>query len=159
MIDPSKVNDPEYRWSHKREMSEIMPYYAKRKEFGVKVLDYWALRVENNERINPNKIRHFNLNDLMRLVDSVPAKLDRSGTKKSLQPADRLHFESLDMGECCACGYTSKYNNYDTSCHLHHVDPIGNISDTNIVTLCVHCHQVVHHLLFLMGKWKYARPL
>jgi hypothetical protein len=38
------------------------------------------------------------------------------------------------------------------------VIPDGDVSDENIVTLCVHCHQIVHQILYVEGRWRYARP-
>ena len=40
ITDTKLLNDPEYRWNHKEEMSKIMPYYHERKKFGLVVIDY-----------------------------------------------------------------------------------------------------------------------
>jgi hypothetical protein len=168
MIDIKLVNDPEYRWNHKEEMAQIMPYYSERKKYGVEVLDYNTLRYENSLRIKPTINRRFDWNLFKSVVDMVPDNLDRSKTKESLQPKDRLHFEMRDMGECYLCGQintygsNNKYLSYNGGyrvSQLHHIIPNGRTTDENIITLCLHCHQLVHQILYLLGKWGFAKPL
>jgi 5-methylcytosine-specific restriction endonuclease McrA len=164
-----ELNNPEYRWYHKEEMSKIMPYPTERKKFGIKILDYDKLRNENDLKIILNKNRMFDWTRLKYIVESVPLDLDRSSTKKTFQPKDRLHFESKHRGVCWICGQVNHYgSNNKYSCytytgysvsHLHHIIPNGDISDDNIITLCVHCHQLVHHLLYMTGRWRYGNPL
>jgi hypothetical protein len=150
----SQLNDPEYRWLHKEEMATIMPFVSERNRLGVVVIDYEKRRAENNSTIKPNNERDFDWVIFKSLVERVPYNIDRSKSKTSLQPSDRLHFEKRDRGVCKVCGCVSKY----TICHLHHVIPNGDVSETNIITLCVHCHQIVHQALYLTGRWKFSRP-
>jgi hypothetical protein len=164
-----KLNNPEYRWYHKEELSKIMPYRSKRKQLGIKILNYDKLRIDNDNNIHPTKDRSFNWLRLHNIVDIVPDKPDMTRTKKHFDARDRLHFEARDKGKCVICGQINhygsnnkyslyEYNNYNVS-HLHHILPNGDVTDSNIVTLCTHCHQVVHQILYLCGKWRYARPL
>lgn len=136
MTDIKLLNDPEYRWYHKEEMSKIMPFPSQRKRLGVTIIDYEKLRSLNDEKIKLCKDRYFDWERLKFVVDSVPSDYDKSGVKKPFTPKDRLHFERRDKGCCFIC-----------------------VCDTNVITLCVHCHQVVHQLLYLQRKCKYGRPL
>lgn len=169
-ISQKELNDPEYRWYHKKEMAGIMPYVSKRNQFGVKTLNYEELRNKNDTKIKPCKDRHFSIGRLALLIDSVPKNIDKSDTKESLSLADRLHFEKRDKGCCKVCWQINHYGSHNPYLygreyagaglsHLHHVIPNGKVSDENIVTLCTHCHQAVHQILYLCGKWKYQRPL
>lgn len=163
-----ELNDPEYRWYHKKEMAEIMPYFTRRKALGVKILNYEELRTKVDNKI-VEVIRHnLDWDRFKFLIDEVPDTHDSNCRKKELNPKDRLHFERRDRGVCFVCGSTYHYGScnvfayvertYKLS-HLHHVDPLGDKSDQNIVTLCTHCHQMVHSAMFVSGKWKYGRPL
>jgi hypothetical protein len=169
MTDLKLLNDPEYRWYHKEEMSKYMPSVAERKRMGIVTLDYEKLRGVNDSKIVLDKDRCFDWDRLKRFVDIVPKNLDKSNTKVALNTKDRLHFEKRDKGICAICfqvnhyGSNNHFSMYTYSggglSHLHHVIPNGGVSDNNIITLCTHCHQVVHQLLYLQGKWRYVRPL
>jgi hypothetical protein len=170
MTELSQLNDPEYRWYHKAELSEIMPYRSKRDQMKVKTLNYSKLREVNDSKIKPNKTRNFDWARLQVLVDSIPDNLDASIKKTNLDDKDRLHFEKRDKGTCFVCDQINHYGSTNPYLygivyagtglsHLHHIIPNGPVSDENIATLCTHCHQVVHHILYLCGKWRYARPL
>lgn len=161
MTDIKLLNDPEYRWYHKDEMSKIMPYTSIRNAMKIKIIDYEKLRKINSYKIKPCKTRKFDWNCLNFFVNEVPYDLGE-GNKKSFSPADRLHFERRDKGVCAICGQINRYgssSNGNGISHLHHVIPNGSINDNNVITLCLHCHQVVHLLLYIDGRWKYSRPL
>jgi hypothetical protein len=151
MTTLKQLNDPEYRWYHKEEMSKIMPFTSIRNKLGIAVIDYQNLRVENFSKIKEDKHRDFSWDRLHALIDVVPDGLDRTKSKSSIQPQDRLHFEKRFRCRCQVCGNTN------TSNQLHHIIPTGEVTDENIVTLCFHCHSIVHEILFLSGKWKYSR--
>jgi len=164
------LNDPEYRWYHKEEMSKIMPFTSERKRLGIKVIDYEFLRDENDKKIKLCTDRDFDWDTFKSVVDRVPDDCNKLNSKKvSLQPKDRLHFERRDMGKCYICDQVNHYgsnNNYSLYTYnsysvsqLHHIIPNGETSDRNIITLCVHCHQLVHQALYLTGKWRYSRPI
>jgi len=170
MTDLKLLNDSEYRWYHKEEMSKIMPYISERKRIGVKTLNYPKLRADNDAKIKINKSRCFNWSQLQSLVDRVPDKIDTSIKKGNLDDRDRLHFEKRDKGVCYICNQINYYGSHNPYLygkeyasvgvsHLHHIIPNGGATDENIVTLCTHCHQIVHQILYLCGKWRYARPL
>jgi 5-methylcytosine-specific restriction endonuclease McrA len=162
MIDIALINDPEYRWNHKEEMSRITPYYSERKKYGMDVLNYETLRYENQLKIKPDVKRRFDWDIFKSVIDMVPNNLDKTKKKQGLEPRDRLHFEMRDMGECHICGQINKYgyygNGYRVS-QLHHIIPNGRTTNENIITLCLHCHQSVHQILYLLGKWGFAKPL
>ena len=144
----SELNDPEYRWQHKEEMSKIMPYADKRKRLGVKIIDYPALRASYLSKIK--EVRHHIL-DWVRfrhLIDSVPSSAYASASKTKLQPKDMYHFERRDKCRCYICGTVSRYTQF------HHIIPTGDTTDDNIVTLCISCHKMVHIALYTSGKRK-----
>ena len=155
MTDIELLNDPDYRWNHKEEMSKMMPFHSIRNELGLVVIDYEKLRSDNNSNIKKKVVHKLDWDILRGLTRSVAHDSDKCRTKTGLQPADRYHFEKRDQGVCCVCGTVSKYG-YEGDSHLHHVIPNGDVSERNIVTLCKNCHQMVHLALYASGEWKYA---
>lgn len=169
MSDVNRLNDPEYRWYHPDEMARIMPYPTERARLGIIVIDYNKLRDDNDANIKLRTIHDLDWAKFKGLIDRIPyGAMNSSRKKETLQPKDRLHFETRDKGVCYLCGSVYKYGscnvyaysdtNYKLS-HLHHVIPNGNVTDENIITLCTHCHQMVHQAMYVAGKWKYGRPL
>jgi len=162
MTELELLNDPEYRWYHKEEMSKIMPFTSERIRLGMVVIDYTKLRHDNSLLMKERAVHNFNFNNFKKLIDIIPTKIKNPHHKKTgLQPADRLHFEKRDLGVCFVCESVFRYGSNSSkriSSHLHHIIPNGNTSDDNICTLCTHCHQMIHLALYASGKWKYARP-
>lgn len=144
----NELNDPEYRWQHKEEMSKIMPYADERKRLGVKIIDYPSLRASYLSKIK--EVRHHTLdwNRFRHLVDCVPSSAYASAPKTKLQPKDMYHFERKDRCRCYICGTVSRYTQF------HHIIPTGDTADDNIVTLCISCHKMVHIALYTSGKRK-----
>jgi hypothetical protein len=170
MKDINPLNDPEYRFYHKAEMARIMPFKTERARYGIEVIDYNELRGKNEATIVEVTRHKLNWDRLMKLIDAVPdiGHVDRSRRKKTLQPKDRLHFEVRGRGICYVCSSVYHYGSCNVHAytqidykhsHLHHIIPNGDTVDGNIVTLCTHCHQIVHQVLFKSGKWSYGRPL
>jgi hypothetical protein len=149
MLDKTLLNDPEYRWYHKRELQDIMPHYTKRKELGIESINYHDLRLQFLNTIKEKPSNNLNWKKFEYLIDIVPNNLNKSIKKTSLQPADMLHFEKRDGCNCYLCGTISRYTQF------HHIRPNGGVSDDNIVTLCLNCHKLVHLALYKSGKWKY----
>jgi hypothetical protein len=126
------------------------------------------LRSENDNLIHEQKKYGIDWIRFKHLVEAIPPNLDKSKKKTALQTKDRLKFEMRDKGVCYICDSIFHYgscnvflythSDYKLS-HLHHIIPTGGIEDDNIVTLCTHCHQMVHQALYISGAWKYARPL
>jgi len=127
---------------------------------------------EDRSKLGDKIIEHKNFgidwNRLKFLVYAPEHIHDRNKPKVSLQPKDRLKFEKRDKGVCFICEsvfYYGSSNMYISNtrdyklCHLHHVIPNGGIDDNNIVTLCTHCHQMIHQAMYIAGTWKYARPI
>jgi hypothetical protein len=154
MTDIKLLNNPEYRWNHKEEMSKIMPYISIRNELGIKVINYDKLRQEYLETIKEKKDKSFDWDKFRELVERVPLldTYDKSLKKTQLNPADMYHFERRDGCECYMCGTVSRYTQF------HHIIPYGSVVDDNIVTLCLHCHQLVHLALYMTKRWKFAMP-
>ena len=94
MTDIKLLNDPEYRWNHKEEMSKIMPYTSIRNKLGIKVINYDKLRQEYLETIKEKKNLELNWDRFRKLVDAVPSldAYDKSSKKTQLNPADMYHF-------------------------------------------------------------------
>jgi hypothetical protein len=163
-----QFNDPEYRWYHKKEMKEVMTHTSERNRLGLNVINYEVLRSDNDSKIREKRKHNLDWDKFKHLVMGIPDNLDKKKKKGTFQPKDRLHFEVRDKGLCYLCGSTFHYGscnvyaytktNYNLS-HLHHIIPNGDITDENIITLCTHCHQMVHQATFIVGKWKYGRPL
>lgn len=82
MIDIALINDPEYRWNHKEEMSRITPYYSERKKYGMDVLNYETLRYENQLKIKPDVKRRFDWDIFKSVIDMVPNNLDKTKKKQ-----------------------------------------------------------------------------
>jgi 5-methylcytosine-specific restriction endonuclease McrA len=157
--------DPEYRIRNAINMREKREQRAK----GILPTDYAKLRGENEILIKENRNNVINWDRLRKLIYIKPRYKDRDNKKVALQPKDRLKYEIRDKGECYICGSTFHYGScnkylcngtvtYKLS-HLHHIIPNGDTSEENIVTLCTHCHQIVHQMMYIAGTWKYARPL
>jgi 5-methylcytosine-specific restriction endonuclease McrA len=146
MIDISKINDPEYRWYHKREMTEILTDYHKRNDMGIITLNYQRLREEYLKTIKETRLHALDWSRFKHLIDSVPIRAYGEKTKTKLQPRDMYHFELRDKCACYLCGTISRYTEF------HHIIPTGDTSDENIVTLCESCHKMVHIALYASGK-------
>jgi 5-methylcytosine-specific restriction endonuclease McrA len=168
MLDTTQINDPEYRWQHKQEMLEIMKCSSSRSQLGIIPIKYNELRYENDKLIQEITSHKLNWRKLEELTYMIPDNLNKKQKRKNLQPIDRLHFEKRDMGLCYLCGSTYHYgscNQYSMAersnklSQLHHRTPNGDLSENNMVTLCIPCHQLVHLMLYSMGKWRYERPV
>lgn len=101
---------------------------------------------------------------LNQLTDKVPYGLDLSIKKKQVQPKQKEQFQKEDRGICYVCGIIDSYGamhhpiyNFAGHHNLHHIIPNGPATRENIVTLCHHCHVLVHTILFITGKWRYSK--
>jgi 5-methylcytosine-specific restriction endonuclease McrA len=114
----------------------------------------------------------INWENLMYLINSVPRDAINNGQKKEkLQSKMQEELMDRDDGICFVCGKHYLYGSSNPFlmsqgekpdykvCHLHHIVPNGKAVPENFVTLCTHCHQMIHQLLYIDGRWKYARPL
>lgn len=117
----------------------------------------------------PTQYYTFNWEHLRQLTELLPDDLDKSIKKQLISPNVKTMLENRDKGKCYICNHTFDYGSNNPYVHngaktykmsqLHHIIPNGTTEPENIVTLCVHCHQIVHQILFVMGKWKYAKPI
>jgi hypothetical protein len=114
---------------------------------------------------------NINWDDLRELVDCVPDDLDKKLKAIPIPKKVREQIMERDGGFCIVCERTFPYgsnnpylmsegqpNNFK-QCNIHHIIPSGSVDPDNLVTLCIHCHQLVHQILYLCGKWKYRRPI
>lgn len=148
MINKSMVNDPEYRWQNKEELSKIMPYPTERAKYGITVINYDQLRQEYLSTIKESKSHNLDWDRFKELVRSVPSNEYNSTSKYKISPKDMYHFEIRDRCKCYLCGTVSRFTQF------HHKIPTGPVTDDNIVTLCESCHKMVHIALYASGRRK-----
>lgn len=147
MATINEMNDPEWRWQHKEEMSKIMPFQSERIRLGIVVINYEDLRNKYLSKIKEVRRHNLNWDKFRNLIDKVPSSAYKSNTSKTkLQPKDMYHFERRDGCKCYLCETVSRIT------HLHHIIPTGDTTDQNIVTLCKSCHKMVHIALYVSGK-------
>jgi len=168
----SRWDDPEYRKQHSEKMKKVQADIKLQKISGIILPNTETIiqqkRMENDLLIVSERNQSLDWKKFKYLIDHIPRNCKRGKKKTPLQPKDRLHFEVRDKGVCYICGSIYHYGScnvyayrditYKLS-HLHHIIPNGNVSDNNIVTLCTHCHQLVHQAMYISGKWGYGRPL
>lgn len=100
---------------------------------------------------------------LRAIIENVPSDLDRTKKKEPIKETTREKIYKRDKGVCFICGSIGEYgckNPYNDSTgrhNIHHIIPNGKSADYNLVTLCEHCHRVVHEILYIEGRWRYTR--
>lgn len=90
----------------------------------------------------------MNYKELERLLD-IPVNLNMKPKKEI--PSLKIKKEILKRdNHCCQlCGNVEKLS-------IHHIIPNGSATSINLVTLCKYCHQAVHLMLYVEGKWRYV---
>jgi hypothetical protein len=97
---------------------------------------------------------------LLELTRDVPMGLDRATKKEQVDKTMRDIIYQRDGFVCAMC--SSEYNQYATDhrsenhqegVHIHHIIPNGSATPGNLVTLCEECHDLVHVMLYVDGKW------
>ena len=119
--------------------------------------------ITKNDIINWDRLKYL-------VIDAQPDIIDCSIKKTPIPIKLRQEYYERDDGICYLCGKQHPYgsnnpflkscgerNDYNLS-NLHHIVPNGGNEDTNIVTLCIRCHQLVHLLMYIEGTWCYAMP-
>lgn len=108
-----------------------------------------------------NNIGGLNYDRLLKLTKEIPHNLDRKIKKEPIPKKLRDEIVERDNYTCWVCGHEGKENGYGNPqwdilgfLHIHHIIPNGKATEDNLVTLCKDCHQIVHTLLYLDGKWK-----
>jgi 5-methylcytosine-specific restriction endonuclease McrA len=71
-----------------------------------------------------------------------------NGKKQLIYPETRKKVMQRDK-VCQICGR-------DKDLHIHHIYPQGKADELNLIVLCKFCHQVVHNLLYVTGKYQYV---
>lgn len=105
----------------------------------------------------------INWRKLRSLIERVPIDLDRTKKKEPIKEKTREKIYKRDKGVCFICGSIGEYgcknpfNNSTGRHNIHHIIPNGKSADYNLVTLCEHCHRVVHEILYIEGRWRYTR--
>ncbi|MDD1778274.1 MAG: HNH endonuclease [Candidatus Helarchaeota archaeon] len=74
---------------------------------------------------------------------------DRYGSLKSTLSEEFAKKHSL-------IGDFRKHEYYPGLVQVHHIIPWGDSSDSNLITLCFHCHNAVHLILCRAGKWRHV---
>ena len=87
---------------------------------------------------------------LIKLI-SIPDHLDRKKKKEFVAKLVREEIYKRDYMICQLCGRDESGN-----LQVHHIIPNGTATPDNLITLCKHCHDAVHMLLYTSKKWKYC---
>ena len=93
----------------------------------------------------------MNFEVLIRILD-IPINLDRNKQKEAIPTGMRGEIYERDNMTCQLCGKTDLENP-----NIHHIIPNGLASHNNLITLCKHCHDAIHLLLYTSKKWKYCK--
>lgn len=109
-----------------------------------------------------NDKQEYNLELLLDLINRVPYGLDKKQKPEKLSKELRKEIEERDKMKCRVCGLESTWGNkgwgIPGKLHCHHIIPNGPATQENLITLCVYCHDVVHLILYRMGKWRHLPP-
>lgn len=100
--------------------------------------------------------RKLDWEKLKRLTYDVPFGLDKNIKKEIVNPSIRDFVKKINNNQCYLCLINEK-NLLGEELQLHHIIPNGSASKENLVYLCTMCHNLVHLLLYLEGKWRYTR--
>ena len=97
---------------------------------------------------------------LLKLTHDVPDGLDRTAKKEPVSKATRDIIQQRDGFKCILCSsvhvrYATnpRADNYKEGVHIHHILPNGLAVTDNLITLCETCHDLVHLILYIEGKW------
>ena len=85
---------------------------------------------------------------LLYLTEAVQTGLDFNVVRQRISPKMKMKIRERDSDICYIC-------NRKNSPHIHHRVPNGLANEENLYTLCARCHDVVHSLMYLDGKWKH----
>lgn len=97
---------------------------------------------------------------LLKLTRDVPMQLDHATKKEQVDKTMRDIIYRRDGFVCAMC--SSAYDryaidhrskNHQAGVNIHHVIPNGSATPDNLVTLCEECHDLVHVMLYIDGKW------
>lgn len=102
----------------------------------------------------------INYDILLKLTHGVPDRLDRTVKKEPVSKATRDIIQQRDGFKCGMCSsvyaqYATnpRAANYKEGVHIHHILPNGLAVPDNLITLCETCHDLVHTILYIEGKW------
>ena len=105
-------------------------------------------RAETKER---KQNRRINYKILLVLTENIVRGLDFKSKRHPITPTIKGLVLGRDEKICRLC---SDFGNI-----VHHVTPPEESSVKNLITLCVQCHNLVHHILFIDKKWKQTGKL
>ena len=97
-------------------------------------------------KVEKMESRSVNYEHLLYLTKDVPKGLDWNEKKEDISQKIHRKIWGDNNGECYVCGRNGAVE--------HHRLPNGDADENNLFILCHECHQVVHLLLFIDGKWK-----
>lgn len=107
-----------------------------------------TIRNYENKKEKAKEVRKIDYNMLLYLTKEIPDGLDFNKEKEPISPKIRKIITTRDRGICRLC-------NSSKGKHIHHRIPNGGATEDNLFTLCTHCHQIAHELLYLDNKWKH----
>lgn len=92
----------------------------------------------------------------LELTRKIPNDLDRD-LKKQYIPKNTREKIKEKYKDCQLCGGEFKIGSDGTNfLQIHHIIPNGTSTENNLIVLCKHCHQAVHNILFVSGKWRFV---
>jgi len=102
--------------------------------------------------------RDFDWELLKKLTDDIPYGLERRKAKNIREETKRIVRERDKV--CRLCGRENSVDSESHSIlHVHHIIPNGESTEDNLILLCKYCHQTVHNILYVTGKWRFANTL
>jgi 5-methylcytosine-specific restriction endonuclease McrA len=109
--------------------------------------------------LNLGEATMYNYDLLLKLTKEIPDELDKKVKKEPITPGVRETVVKRDCFFCSLCGSGGEYGYHKYgqrgNLSLHHIIPNGPATEENLITLCNHCHSVVHLILYTSGKWKW----
>jgi 5-methylcytosine-specific restriction endonuclease McrA len=100
----------------------------------------------------------MNYDTLLKITREVPDGLKVNGRKpEPITPGVRQTITERDCLTCQICDVKGQYGNkhwgIEGNLNIHHIIPNGPATEDNLITLCKYCHTIVHHILYVSGKW------
>lgn len=100
----------------------------------------------------------FDWDHFRHLIDVVPEGLDRHQKKGIVRKEDRENIRKRN--KCRLCSAKDKIGlDRNSILHIHHIIPNGTGDIDNLELLCKSCHQAVHSILYVLGKWRFLNVM
>lgn len=101
----------------------------------------------------------FNFDLFVKITKDLP-EFDKSNEKEEIPKEIREIIKQRDKNTCKLCGTEGSFGHYMSggagNIFIHHIIPNGASEPDNLLILCKTCHQLVHIMLYKLGKWKWV---